>query len=383
MLTVSPVAAASCRQTGLASWTTSSRAAVAPASLSTPAPRRYLPRSPVCSTRRCPSSVATSRNAVLLCTPSSPAISVTPASPIRASTSRIVSARSTDCTPGATPSLGPGPLLLGRGGHDRDTSAEVVAYRRLRSVDATRNRLRSARGRERSMTAGGTAIRDRAVGRLRPGPLLPGPSRDRARGQRLPRRARRQHPGEPAVRRPPLGTVLHAHRLQRHRPGRRGALRRDFADVAQRVRHGVRALGRRGAVPDAGDGLAPPALPQRPALPHQHRSAADRDPARWSPTTPTPGPWCGPTASTSTTCRSRRTPRRTPRSGCWSWWTGPARTWWCWRATCRCCPTTCAASCPAAPSTSTTRSCPASRAPGPTTRPSTAASSWSARPRTT
>ena len=39
--------------------------------------------------------------------------------------------------------------------------------------------------------------------------------------------------------------------------------------------------------------------------------------------------------------------------------------------------------CRAARSTSTTRSCPASRAPSRTTRPTTAASSWSARPRTT
>ena len=45
MLTVSPVSAASWRQTGRASWTTSSRAVVAPASRSRPTPRRYLPRS--------------------------------------------------------------------------------------------------------------------------------------------------------------------------------------------------------------------------------------------------------------------------------------------------------------------------------------------------
>ena len=43
----------------------------------------------VCSTRRCASRVATRRNAVLLWTPSSAAISVTPASPTRARTSRM------------------------------------------------------------------------------------------------------------------------------------------------------------------------------------------------------------------------------------------------------------------------------------------------------
>jgi hypothetical protein len=45
----------------------------------------------------------------------------------------------------------------------------------------------------------------------------------------------------------------------------------------------------------------------------------------------------------------------------------------CWPATCRSCPTACAASCGAGRSTSTTRCCRASRAPGPTTRPTTAA----------
>ncbi len=46
----------------------------------------------------CDSRVATRRNAVLLWTPSSGAISVTPDSPVRASISRIVTARSTDWT---------------------------------------------------------------------------------------------------------------------------------------------------------------------------------------------------------------------------------------------------------------------------------------------
>ena len=63
-----------------------------------------MPRSSFCSTMPWDSSVATSRNAVLLCTPSSTAISVTPASPSRARMPRMVSARSTDWTDaGASP----------------------------------------------------------------------------------------------------------------------------------------------------------------------------------------------------------------------------------------------------------------------------------------
>ena len=48
---------------------------------------------------------------------------------------------------------------------------------------------------------------------------------------------------------------------------------------------------------------------------------------------------------------------------------------WCWRATCRSCRTRCRQNCRDAASTSTTRSCRASRARGPTTRPMSAASS--------
>ena len=57
--------------------------------------------------------------------------------------------------------------------------------------------------------------RRRARRRLRPHPRLPGPARHRARRVRLPGRARRQHRREPAVRRPAHRPVLHAHRLRR------------------------------------------------------------------------------------------------------------------------------------------------------------------------
>ena len=52
-------------------------------------------------------------------------------------------------------------------------------------------------------------------------------------------------------------------------------------------------------------------------------------------------------------------------SACWTSSTNTTSTSWCWPATCRCCPTTCAAPLRAAPSTSTIPSCPASRAPRP------------------
>ena len=64
----------------------------------------------------------------------------------------------------------------------------------------------------------------------------------------------------------------------------------------------------------------------------------------------------------------RRRPRPRPRRGCSSWSTSSTSTSSSWRATCRCCPTTCARSSRAGPSTSTTPSCRASRAPSPTTR---------------
>ena len=69
-------------------------------------------------------------------------------------------------------------------------------------------------------------------------------------------------------------------------------------------------------------------------------------------------------------------------AGCWPSSRSTPSTSWCWRATCRCCPTTSAPGCRGGSSTSTTRSCRASRAPGPTTRPMRAASSSSARRRT-
>ena len=157
----------------------------------------------------------------------------------------------------------------------------------------------------------------------------------------LPGRARRQHPGEPAVRRPAdraassCGSTSSssARRRRRHaarrlRRGRRG------------VRDGVRALGRHRAVPHADHGLQAPALPQRPAVPHEHRARCRSRSRSWSPTTATPSRWSAPTAWTSATSRSPRRPSRRPRPSCCGWSTSSTSTSSCWPATCRCCPTT-------------------------------------------
>ena len=98
MLTVSPVSAASCRHTGRASVTRSSRAVVAPASRRFPTPSRYSPPVPVLLDQavRLRGGEQSERGGLVHAEPA--AISVTPASPSRASISRIVSARSTDCT---------------------------------------------------------------------------------------------------------------------------------------------------------------------------------------------------------------------------------------------------------------------------------------------
>ena len=86
-------------QTGRACWVTSSRPATALAIRRMPKPRRYLPRSWVCSTSSRSSSAPSNRKAVDLCTPMSAATSLTPASPRWARISSTLTARSTDCTP--------------------------------------------------------------------------------------------------------------------------------------------------------------------------------------------------------------------------------------------------------------------------------------------
>ena len=104
---------------------------------------------------------------------------------------------------------------------------------------------------------------------------------------------------------------------------------------------------------------------------------------RWSPTMPTSPRWPGPTACRSSTCRWTR-PTATARSRRLSTWSSAsASTWWCWRVTCRSFRRGCARRWLDARSTSTTASCPASRAPSPTTRRMRAGSRSSGPLRTT
>ena len=98
MFTVSPSSSASERQLARPSFARSIRPVAAPASRTMPNPIAYFPRSPSCSTRPLDSRTLSSRDAVDLWTPSSPAISVMPVSPLRASSSSTLIARSTDCT---------------------------------------------------------------------------------------------------------------------------------------------------------------------------------------------------------------------------------------------------------------------------------------------
>ncbi len=109
--------------------------------------------------------------------------------------------------------------------------------------------------------------------------VLPGQAGDRARGRQLPAR-RVHHRGQPAVRGDPDSGVFFM-RVHFSAPAPGVAL----ADAAS----GLRGVGRR--VPDAladprcgrradaraDHGLAVRALPQRPAVPRQHRRAAGRD----------------------------------------------------------------------------------------------------------
>ena len=61
------------------------------------------------------------------------------------------------------------------------------------------------------------------------------------------------------------------------------------------------------------------ALPERPAVPLQHRRAAGRDRGRRLQPHRLRRAGRLATTSRSTTSRSRRTPSRRPRRGCWSW----------------------------------------------------------------
>ena len=213
MLTVSPVSAASCRQIGRASWTRSSRAVVAPASRSTPTPRRYLPRSvglldePV----RLQGGDQPERRALV-----DAELAGDLGDPGLADPGQDLEdgERPVDgLDAGATVSacrvdlrgLAHGRRLAQR------CCVSQTAFRPAQRQSDPRHTDRPSMS-QPPLATSGDAIGTRR--RLRPHPLLPGPARHRARRVRLPGRARRQHPREPAVRRPADGPVLHAHRLR-------------------------------------------------------------------------------------------------------------------------------------------------------------------------
>ena len=120
------------------------------------------------------------------------------------------------------------------------------------------------------------------------------------RRHRIPGRARRQHPREPAVRRPRDRPLLHADRRSRSPTAASDAehaARRPSPPIAEAVRHELRAVGGPGAVPHADHGLQAAALPQRPAVPARAPARCRSRSRRSSPTTPTPSRWRGTTAS--------------------------------------------------------------------------------------
>ncbi len=117
----------------------------------------------------------------------------------------------------------------------------------------------------------------RARPRVHPHVVVPRHPRPRLRREQLPRAAVGQHPREPAVRRPADRPLLHAGAVQpgrqRRVAGARGLRpgRRRLPDVLAGARRGHPH-----AHPPAGVAVRP--LPQRPALPRQHRRAQRRDP---------------------------------------------------------------------------------------------------------
>ncbi len=341
MLTVSPSRSPGRDTTGRASCTTSSRAVVAPARRSTPTPRRYFPRSAVCSTSRWASSVAgePERRALV---DAELGGELGDAGLAEAGQALQDGERTVDrLDTGAT---------LGRDGrvvaHVATLAGVGCVSQNVIPQDATH--LRSGAPMPPSATPpearpavpssdspAGSPWGDfvlRLVCPDRPGIV------HAVSG--LARRARRQHRREPAVRRRSGGPFLHADRLQVDRPADAAALRADFATDRRALRHGLRPVGPDRAVPHADHGLQAPALPQRPALPGQHRVAADRDPGGGvqPPRRRAAGAVARPRLPR--TSRSRPRPSRTPSDSCWGSSTTSASTWWCWRATCRCSPTT-------------------------------------------
>ncbi len=225
--------------------------------------------------------------------------------------------------------------------HGRDTSAGRVAYRRLSFVSAT---VRAPDPRPQVLPTSPVEQRDAPAGdSCSSSPARTGPaSCTRCRGFLV------QHGGN----------ILESQQFGDQLTDR-FFMRIDFATVprtpatptscATASRRSprefgmdVRAVGRGGAVPDADHGLQAPALPQRPAVPGEHGSLQIEIPAIVSN---------HPDAEPLVRLVRHRVPPHPGDAGhqaggrgssCWSWSTTSASTWSCWPATCRCSPTTCA-----------------------------------------
>ncbi|CAK7287791.1 Formyltetrahydrofolate deformylase [Streptomyces misionensis JCM 4497] len=122
------------------------------------------------------------------------------------------------------------------------------------------------------------AARARRPGRpVRPHPVLPGQAGHRARGVQLSVHDRLQHRGQPAVRRPRHGPVLHARPLHGRGAGHRGQAARELRRGRRLLPHGLAdPPGRREDARPA-DGEQVRALPERPAVPGAQRRAAGGD----------------------------------------------------------------------------------------------------------
>ena len=178
--------------------------------------------------------------------------------------------------------------------HSADRSATVLRITECVSVDATRS---SDREYKDAMT---DATRDV---RRSPSTCPDRPGIVHAVSGSA-RRARRQHPGEPAVRRPRPRTGSSCGCSSPSTRRRRStSLRAAFAPVAERFGMTWELWAADGAVPDADPGLEVQPLPQRPAVPVEQRRRCRSTSPAWCRTTPTARRWRSPTACPSTTSR--------------------------------------------------------------------------------